>query len=39
VRTANGVLVTVTQPANPALAVGQNVTIDGSGEDARVVPR
>lgn len=39
VRTANGVLVTVTQPTNPALAVGQNVTIEGSGEDARVVVR
>ncbi|MBM3393029.1 MAG: glycine zipper 2TM domain-containing protein [Betaproteobacteria bacterium] len=39
VRTDNGVLVTITQPANPTLAVGQNVTITGSGEDARVVPR
>lgn len=39
VRTANGVLVTVTQPANPSLAVGQNVRIEGSGEDARVAVR
>lgn len=39
VRTTTGVLVTVTQPANPNLAVGQNVTIEGSGEDARVVLR
>jgi outer membrane lipoprotein SlyB len=39
VRTTTGVLVTVTQPANPNLAVGQNVAIEGNGEDARVVPR
>ena len=39
VRTANGVLVTVTQPANPNLAVGQTVAIEGNGEDARVVLR
>lgn len=39
VRTAAGVLVTITQPANTSLAVGQNVAIEGSGEDARVVPR
>jgi outer membrane lipoprotein SlyB len=39
VRTTTGVLVTITQPANTSLAVGQNVTIQGSGEDARVVPR
>jgi outer membrane lipoprotein SlyB len=39
VRTDTGVLVTVTQPVNPSLAVGQNVRIEGSGEDARVVPR
>lgn len=39
VRTDTGVLVTITQPANPALAVGQNVSIEGSGEDARVVAR
>ncbi len=38
VRTTTGVLVTVTQPANPNLAVGQNVAIEGNGEDARVVP-
>jgi outer membrane lipoprotein SlyB len=39
VRTTTGVLVTITQPADTSLAVGQNVTIQGSGEDARVVPR
>lgn len=39
VRTDTGVLVTITQPANPALAVGQQVRIEGSGEDARVIVR
>jgi outer membrane lipoprotein SlyB len=39
VRTSNGVLVTVTQPADPALKIGQNVTIEGNGEDARIVSR
>lgn len=39
VRTANGVLVSVTQPGNSGLRKGQNVLIQGSGEDARVVPR
>ena len=39
VRTTNGVLVSVTQPANPALRQGQKVYVEGSGEDARVVPR
>ena len=39
VRTSNGVLVSVTQPANPALRQGQKVYIEGSGEDARVVVR
>ena len=39
VRTSNGVLVSVTQPANPDLRQGQRVYIEGSGEDARVVLR
>jgi len=39
VRTTNGVLVSVTQPANPGLRQGQKVYIEGSGEDARVVAR
>lgn len=39
VRLNNGVLVSITQPANPALREGQSVFVEGSGEDARVVPR
>jgi outer membrane lipoprotein SlyB len=39
VRTANGVLVSVTQPMNASLFQGQRVFIEGSGEGARVVPR
>jgi outer membrane lipoprotein SlyB len=39
VRTSNGVLVSVTQPANPNLRLGLKVYIEGSGEDARVVAR
>ncbi len=39
VRTDSGVLVTITQPANANLMVGQNVIIDGVGEDARVIAR
>jgi outer membrane lipoprotein SlyB len=39
VRTSNGVLVAITQPANPGLRVGQRVYIEGSGDGARVVPR
>jgi outer membrane lipoprotein SlyB len=39
VRLSNGVLVSITQPANPALRQGQAVFVEGSGEDARVVPR
>ena len=38
VRTSNGVLVTVTQPTTN-LRVGQNVYIEGSGTEARVVPQ
>ncbi len=39
VRMKSGVLVEVTQPVNPALHVGQEVFIQGSGEGALVVPR
>ena len=39
VRTNAGVLVEVTQPANPGLRVGQPVFIQGNGADARVVPQ
>jgi outer membrane lipoprotein SlyB len=39
VRLANGVLVSVTQPADPSLKAGQKVYVEGSGEDARIVPR
>jgi outer membrane lipoprotein SlyB len=39
VRAASGVLMSVTQPVNAALRVGQRVYVEGSGENARVVPR
>jgi outer membrane lipoprotein SlyB len=39
VRVGSGVLVSVTQPVNPTIGKGQRVFIEGSGEDARVVPR
>jgi outer membrane lipoprotein SlyB len=39
VRVKSGVLVQVTQPADPKLRPGQRVYIDGSGEGARVVPQ
>ena len=39
VRMANGVLVSVTQAGRSGLRQVQNVFIEGSGEDARVVPR
>lgn len=39
VRLNNGVLVSVTQPANPPMRAGQKVYIEGAGEDARVIPR
>ncbi len=39
VRTTSGVLVSVVQPANPSLRVGQHVYIEGSGEGARVAPQ
>lgn len=39
VRMSNGVLVSITQPTNPALRHGQRVYIEGSGQNARVVPQ
>jgi len=39
VRTGNGVLLSVTQPATSALRVGQRVYIEGNGDGARVVPQ
>ena len=39
VRVRNGVLVSVTQPINPSLSKGMNVYIQGSGNEARVVPQ
>lgn len=40
VRTRNGVLVSVTQPVNPALGgPGQLVYVQGNGQSARVVPQ
>jgi outer membrane lipoprotein SlyB len=39
VRSYHDVLVSVTQPVNPDLRVGQRVFIEGSGDGARVVPR
>jgi outer membrane lipoprotein SlyB len=39
VRTGSGVLVSVAQPVNPNLRVGQRVYVEGSGEAARVVPQ
>ena len=39
VRVTSGVLVMVTQPANPDLRPGQPVYIEGSGDGARVIPR
>ena len=39
VRVNSGVLVSVTQPINPSLDKGSKVYIQGSGNDARVVPQ
>ena len=39
VRVNSGVLVSVTQPINPSLTKGSKVYIQGSGNDARVVPQ
>ena len=37
VRLNNGVTITVTEPADPALRVGDRVRVQGRGMDARVV--
>ena len=39
VRTNAGVLVVVVQPITRDLRIGQLVFIEGSGEDARVIPQ
>jgi outer membrane lipoprotein SlyB len=39
VRLASGVLVVVTQKPNPYLRVGQTVYIEGSGQNATVIPQ
>lgn len=39
VRTASGVLVSITQPLDANLRQGQRVYIEGNGEGSRVVPR
>jgi outer membrane lipoprotein SlyB len=39
VRLHNGVLVSITQPPNAVLFKGQKVFVEGSGENARVVPK
>jgi outer membrane lipoprotein SlyB len=39
VRTTSGVLTSITQPINPQLSTGMKVYIEGSGNDARVVPQ
>jgi len=39
VRLSSGVLVQITQPVGPPLRVGQRVYIEGSGENARVIPQ
>lgn len=39
VRVASGVLVSVTQPFDDRLRVGQQVFVEGSGHEARIVPR
>jgi outer membrane lipoprotein SlyB len=39
VRLNSGVLVQITQPLGPYLAVGQRIYVQGSGEGARVTPQ
>lgn len=39
VRLNSGVLVQITQPLGPYLSVGQRVYVQGSGENARVMPQ
>jgi outer membrane lipoprotein SlyB len=38
VRLQSGVLISITQPVNPALARGMRVYVEGQGHEARVVP-
>ena len=38
-RVNSGVLVQITQPVGPSLRIGQRVYIEGSGENARVIPQ
>ena len=39
VRLQSGVLVSITQPPNPNLFQGQKVYVEGTGSEARVMPR
>ncbi len=39
VRLSSGVLIVITQPVNPNLRSGMPVYVEGSGEQARVVPK
>ena len=39
VRLQSGVLISITQPVNPSIVPGAKVFVEGSGGDARVVPR
>jgi outer membrane lipoprotein SlyB len=39
VRLSSGVLVVITQPVNPNLRPGMAVYVEGTGEEARVVPK
>lgn len=39
VRLSSGVLVMITQPVNPDVYAGRKVYVDGTGIDARVLPR
>ncbi|WP_130904913.1 MULTISPECIES: glycine zipper 2TM domain-containing protein [unclassified Pseudomonas] len=39
VRVTSGVLVSITQPINPALSKGMSVYIEGTGNNARVLPQ
>ena len=39
VRTASGVLISVTQPFNPNLRKGQRVYVEGNGENSRIIPQ
>lgn len=39
VRLNSGVLVVITQPADPTLRVGQRVYVQGAGADAKLIPQ